>query len=169
MLQTSKGQHGPLARYVKLWVAHAPGMPGTFSPPPRVSDPDIHHGTCGTHVPGFMPGSLTRGFLWSRWRGKRSRHSLRMRNSQLYASGKRPMAEAYLTIQQPTCLPEYDYSIQSDVTFVYLYIIRSLLAVSTWHIIQNSRRNLPFKALNFQMFSTSPDFMKIYPENVAVT
>ena len=25
--------HGPLTRYVKLWVAHAPGMPGTFSPP----------------------------------------------------------------------------------------------------------------------------------------
>ena len=26
--------NGPLARYVKLRVAHAPGMPGTFSPPP---------------------------------------------------------------------------------------------------------------------------------------
>ena len=26
--------HGPLTRYVKLRVAHAPGMPGTFSPPP---------------------------------------------------------------------------------------------------------------------------------------
>ena len=24
--------HGPLARYVKIRVAHAPGMPGTFSP-----------------------------------------------------------------------------------------------------------------------------------------
>ena len=34
--------HGPLARWVKLRVAHAPGMPGTFSPPPRVSDPDMH-------------------------------------------------------------------------------------------------------------------------------
>ena len=30
----------------KLRVAHAPEMPGTFSPPPRVSDTDIHHGTC---------------------------------------------------------------------------------------------------------------------------
>ena len=28
------GSHGPLIRYVKLLVAHAPGMPGTFSPPP---------------------------------------------------------------------------------------------------------------------------------------
>ena len=61
--------HGPLARYVKLRAAHAPGMPGTFSPPPRVSDPDMHHGTCVTHVPWCMPGSLTSGFLWIRWRG----------------------------------------------------------------------------------------------------
>ena len=45
-------------------------MPGTFSPPPRVSDPDIHHGTCVTHVPWCMPGSLTSGFLWSRRRRK---------------------------------------------------------------------------------------------------
>ena len=25
---------GPLAGYLKLWVAHVLGMPGTFSPPP---------------------------------------------------------------------------------------------------------------------------------------
>ena len=50
--------------------AHAPGMPWTFSPPPRVSDPDMYHGTCVTHVPWCMPGSLTGGFLWSRPRGK---------------------------------------------------------------------------------------------------
>ena len=51
--------YGPLTRYVKLWVAHAPGMPGTFSTTPRVSDPDMHHGTCVTHVPWCMLGSLT--------------------------------------------------------------------------------------------------------------
>ena len=52
--------------------AHAPEMPGTFSPQPRVSDPDMHHGTCVTHVPWCMPGSLASGyrFLWSRPRGK---------------------------------------------------------------------------------------------------
>ena len=49
---------GPLTGYVKLRVAHAPGMPGRFSPPPLVSDPDVHHGTC-VNVPGRMPGSLT--------------------------------------------------------------------------------------------------------------
>ena len=54
----------------KIAGAHAPGMPGTFSPPPRVSDPDMHHGTCVTHVPWCMPGSLTSSFLWSRRQGK---------------------------------------------------------------------------------------------------
>ena len=82
--------YGPLTRYVKLWVAHAPGIPGTFSPP-RVSDPDMHHDTCMVHVPWCMPGSLTNCFLWSRWRGKRSRHSRRMRNPQFYVIGKRSM------------------------------------------------------------------------------
>ena len=42
--------HGPLARYLRLRVAHAPAMPETFSPPPRVSDADRHHGTCMTNV-----------------------------------------------------------------------------------------------------------------------
>ena len=65
-------------------------MPGAFSPAPRVSDPDMHHGTCVTHVPLCIPGSLTSGVIWSRWRVKRSRHSWRMRNPQFYVSGKRP-------------------------------------------------------------------------------
>ena len=38
--------YGPLA--VKLRVAHA------FSPPPRVSDPDMHHDTCMTHVHAWI-------------------------------------------------------------------------------------------------------------------
>ena len=29
----------------------------------------MHHGTCVTHVPWCMPGSLTSGFLWKRRRG----------------------------------------------------------------------------------------------------
>ena len=84
-------RYGPLARYENSRLAHAPGMPGTFSPTPRVSDPDMHHGTCLTHEPWCMRGSLTSGFLWSRWRGKRFRHSRCMRNPQFYVSGKRPM------------------------------------------------------------------------------
>ena len=60
--------NGPLDRYVKLRVVHAPGIPGTFSPSSwvTVSNPDMHHGTCVTHVPRCKPGSLTSSFLWSR-------------------------------------------------------------------------------------------------------
>ena len=84
--------HGPLTSYVKLQVAHAPGMPGTF---PRyrfqrkspVSIPGMHHGTCVTHVPWCMSGSLIRD-----GGEKRSRHSRRMRNPQFNISGKRPIA-----------------------------------------------------------------------------
>ena len=63
-------------------VLHAPGMPGTFSPLPRFSDPDMHHTRAWR-----MPGSLTSCILWSRWREKRCRHSRRMRNAQFYVSG----------------------------------------------------------------------------------
>ena len=84
--------HGPFARYVKLRVAHAPGLPGTFSTSPWISDPAMHHGMCVTHVPSCKPRSLTSGFLWSLWRGKRSRHSQRMRDAKFYVSGKRLIA-----------------------------------------------------------------------------
>ena len=57
--------HGPLTRYAKSRIVHAPGMPGTFFPPPTarkppISDPDMNHGTCVTHVPWCMSGSLHR-------------------------------------------------------------------------------------------------------------
>ena len=70
-------------------VAHAPGMPGMFSPQPWVSDPGMHQDMC---VPWCRPGSLTSCFLWTRWRGKRSQHSRCMHNPQFYVSGKRPIA-----------------------------------------------------------------------------
>ena len=101
------GYHGPLTRYVKFRVAHAPGMPGTFAQAPRVSDPDMHHGTCVTHLPWCMTGtyvthmpwcmplSLTSGFLLNRWRGKRFWHSRRMRNPKFYISGERPMSTRF--------------------------------------------------------------------------
>ena len=57
------------------------------------SDPDMHHDTCVTHVPWYLPASLTTGFPWSRWRGGRFRHYWRMHNPQFYASGKRTMAK----------------------------------------------------------------------------
>ena len=57
-------------------------MPGT-----QVSDSDMHPGTCVTHVTWYVPGSITSGFLWSRWRGKRPRHYRRMRSPQFCVSG----------------------------------------------------------------------------------
>ena len=58
---------------------------------PLVSDPGMHHGTCVTHVPWCMSGTLNRG-----GGGNRSRHSRRMRNAQFYVSGKRPMGEQHM-------------------------------------------------------------------------
>ena len=83
--------HGPLTRYVKLRVAHAPGMPGTFSPPQtsketvgsrsRHASRQVRHARAVMHVRIANP----------RWWGKRSRHSRCMRNPQVYVSGKRYM------------------------------------------------------------------------------
>ena len=103
-IQHSTYYQGPPTRNAKLRVAHAPGMPGTFSPPLWVSNPDIHHGSCIPHVPWCMFGSLTNDFLWSRWRGKRSRHSRCVRNQQYYVSGKRPMWKITATLLWPQCV-----------------------------------------------------------------
>ena len=62
--QTVGWVNGSLARYVKLRVMHAPGMPGTSSPSPGVSDPDMYRGTCVTYVPCCMSGSIISAFLW---------------------------------------------------------------------------------------------------------
>ena len=67
------------------------GNAGNVLPQPGVSDPDMHHGKCATHVSWCMPGPLTSSYLWSWWRGKRSRHSRCMRNPQFYVSRKRPI------------------------------------------------------------------------------
>ena len=77
------------------------GNAGNIFPPPRLSDPDMHHGKCMPHVPWCMLGSLTNGFLWSRCRGKRYRHSRRMRNPQFYASAKKPIVFNYKNCSWP--------------------------------------------------------------------
>ena len=67
------------------------GDAGNVFPATAVSDPDMHHGTCGTHVPWCMTGSLSGSSLWSQWRVKRSRFSRRKLKPQFYVSGKRPI------------------------------------------------------------------------------
>ena len=87
---TSPG-HGPLTRYVKLCVAHPPGLPGTFSPPPASMENaslwSRHASRHVRHARAVMHAGIS--ILWGR--GKRSRHSRRMRNPQFYVSGKRPI------------------------------------------------------------------------------
>ena len=73
---------------------------GNVFPATAVSDPDMHHGTCVTHVPWCMSVSLTSGFLWRRWRGKRSRYSWRMRNPQFCVSVRRHVPTFHLHISQ---------------------------------------------------------------------
>ena len=72
-----KWAYGPLFRY-------APGMPGTFS------HQSLAILTCITvRAWRTLSGSLTSAFRWSRWRGKRSRHTRCMPNPHVYVSGKR--------------------------------------------------------------------------------
>ena len=118
---------GLFPRCVKSRVAHAPGMPGTFYTPPRFSDPDMHHGTCVTHVPWCMPGSLTSGFLWSRWWGKRFRYSRRMRNPQFCVFVKMPMHaldgrwQRIQTIHHTWRSPYFPFDFQSHI-YIHTYI-----------------------------------------------
>ena len=130
---------GPLARYVKSRVAHASGMPGTFSPPPWISDPDMHHDTCVTHVPWCMSGSLNSDVLWSRLRVKRSRHSRRMRNLQFYVSGKRPME--IVSAHAVSVMCPYNWK-NYGAFFVWLSIGHN---DNGWYIAQRIRKNMKEK------------------------
>ena len=80
-----------MQRCVKVRVSHAPGMSGTFSPPPtsketagyrsRLASRHVRHARALMHVMIANP----------RWRGIRSQHTRRMRNPHFNVSGKRPM------------------------------------------------------------------------------
>ena len=91
----------------------------------------IHMG-CSSHMINCTPSSYTHNWWWpdcdlydtiylsfsvrhalavmhvgianSRWRGKRSRHSRRMRNPQLCVSGKRSMVRSYRVASPPCCI-----------------------------------------------------------------
>ena len=109
--------HGTFTRYVKLRVAHAAGMPGRFSQPltskktdgqlSRHASRHVHHARAVTHV----------GIANPRWRVNRSHHSLRMRNPQFYASGKRPIGVVFAT----ACGATNDGKLVSHDSFTLLY------------------------------------------------
>ena len=79
----------------KIACCACAGNARNVSLPSRVSDPDMHQGTCLMHVPYCMLGSLTSGFPWSRWRRKCSRHSRCMRKPQFCVFGKSPIKYIY--------------------------------------------------------------------------
>ena len=66
-----------------------------------------------------MPGSLTSGFLWSRWLGKHSRHSRCMRNPQFCVSGKRPM---------PHFVCQFQHCYLINVNIFYISITKEPIA-----------------------------------------
>ena len=77
-------QNGLLTIWIKLWVVHMLGMPGTFplhrlQRKPLVGNP-VHDARAVMHVGIANP--------W--WWWKRSWHSWHMRNPQFYVSGQRP-------------------------------------------------------------------------------
>ena len=124
--------HGPLTRYEKLRVAQASEMPGTFSPPVQVSDPNMHPCTCVTHVPWCMSGSLTSSFIWSRWRGK---HSQRMRNPQFCVSGKRPI-EQHGGAPQTITSREFPWVITYELIWIISCVFLSVISQGNTFIIK---------------------------------
>ena len=68
-----------------------------------------------------MLESLASGFLWSRWRGKRSRHSRGMRNPQVYVSVKRPMGRSKPQV--------------TTTSHIYLSIVR----IHTFHVVEKRK------------------------------
>ena len=58
--------------------------------------------TRASRTPWCMMGSLTSGFLWSRWWGKRFRNSRRMRHPQFCVSSKRPMPTSNYQLRAPS-------------------------------------------------------------------
>ena len=101
----------------------------------------MHHGTCVTHLPWCMPGSLTRGFLWIRWRGKRSRHSRRIRNPLIFLSGKRSTGLLFSRFTYPTriiCMMFQDLSLVVRTAFGAL---GQTFAPLCWSTFDNGTQN----------------------------
>ena len=137
-------------------------------------DPGMHHGTCVTHVPWCMSRSLTRGV-----RGKRSRHSWRMRNPQFYVSSRRPMDLIFqVSLKMPKCFCTTGWKhtrIHSKwigyVSFsTLLYTSKRNASPQNWIAV---RRRIA-KALYYLVCSRTanatlqPDMLSLWPELTAI-
>ena len=83
--------HRPVRRNVKLWVAHVPGIPVTFPPPSTSKETASSRSRHASRHVRDARAVMHVGIANLRWRGKRSRHSRRMRNLQCYLSDRRSM------------------------------------------------------------------------------
>ena len=99
--RSSGRQRGPLTRYVKLRVVHAPGMQGTFSPPPTSKETASKRSRHASRHVRVARAVMHVGIANPRWRGKCSRYSWRMHNPQFCVSGKRPIPSAPLWLSAP--------------------------------------------------------------------
>ena len=93
--------NGPLIRYVKLRIAHAPGMPGRFSPPPTSKETTIQRSRHASRYGRYARAVMHVGIAKPRWWEKRSRHSRSMRNPQFYVSVKRPIGRCCRMCKRP--------------------------------------------------------------------
>ena len=152
--------HGPLTRYGKLRVAHVPGMPGTFFPPPWVSYPDMRHGTRVTHMPWCMMGSITSGLVWSRWRGKRSRHSRRMRNPQFSLFCKRPMTRSTLINDIDRVIGTCSHLYRSRISTAYVLSVWMDNMIQAWYVF-NLKQFSNWMAENFYRLEFKEEIFSI--------
>ena len=84
----------PLTRYAKLQFAHAPGLSGTFSPPPTPTETaSLRYRHASRHV-RYARALMHVGIANPRWRGKRSQHSQRMCIPRFFIYDKRPIVQS---------------------------------------------------------------------------
>ena len=117
--------------------------------PPRDSDPEMHHRMCVAHVPWCIPGSLTSGFLWSRWRRKRSRHSPAMHNPKFYVSGERSMG--YEGVSSVQCILDISRSHFSTILTMDTHTIARPSGVSS----VNTKSELCFSFVSDAIYAIS--------------
>ena len=98
-------RNGPLTRYAKLWVAHAPGMPGTFFPPPTSKETASQRSRYASRHVSDARAVMHVGIANSRWWGKRSQHSRCMGNPQFTYLARGPCQNP----QEEVVPKEYHY------------------------------------------------------------
>ena len=87
-----------------------------------------------------------------RWRGKRSRHSRRMHNLQVYVSGKRPMVLILFTRNIPVSATEgLHHSLENTNTIIFISLYITLMSLVSLHRIYDSSYAIFTSLLQFWM------------------